>query len=126
LESKVRLETCQSCGARLVENASYCHACGAAVGKNTTTQEFTVSADEVAKKVRELIQEGNVSRIVVKDEGGKTLLEIPVTAGVVGVLLAPWLAAAGAIAALATRCTIVVVRKRAATSPTGAGVSGSQ
>jgi hypothetical protein len=51
-----------------------------------------------------------VSRISVKDERGKTLLEIPVTAGVVGVLLAPWLAAAGAIAAIATRCTIVVVR----------------
>jgi hypothetical protein len=110
------METCQSCGAGLVEGASYCHACGAAVGKNTTTQEFTVSADEVEKKVRELLHEGNVSRIVVKDESGRTLLEIPVTAGVVGVLLAPWLAAAGAIAALATRCTIVVVRKKIATN----------
>jgi hypothetical protein len=81
------------------------------VEKNTTTQEFTVAADEVTKKVRELLHEGNVSRIVVKDENGKALLEIPVTAGVVGVLLAPWLAAAGVIAAVATRCTIVVVRK---------------
>ncbi len=107
------METCQSCGAKLVEGARFCHACGAPAGKNTTTQEFTVSADEVAKKVRDLLHEGNVSRIVVKDEGGKTLLEIPVTAGVVGALLAPWLAAAGAIAALATRCTIVVVRNKA-------------
>jgi len=87
------------------------------VGKNTTTQEFTISADEVGKKVRELLHEGNVSRIMVKDESGKTLLEIPVTAGVVGVLLAPWLAAAGAIAALATKCTIVVVRNSKAPNP---------
>ena len=111
------METCQSCGTKLVENASYCYACGTAVGRNATTQEFTVSADEVAKKVRELLHEGNVSRIVVKDEGGKTLLEMPVTAGVVGVLLAPWLAAAGAIAAIATRCTIVVVRSGMAPNP---------
>jgi hypothetical protein len=105
------LETCHSCGANLVDNANYCHACGATVEKNTTTQEFTVSADEVTKKVRELLHEGNVSRIIVKNENGKPLLEIPVTAGVVGVLLAPWLAAAGVIAAFATKCTIVVVRK---------------
>ncbi len=111
------METCQNCGAKLVEGASFCHACGAAVGTNTTTQEFTVSADDVAKKVRELLHEGSVSRIVVKDESGKTLLEIPVSAGVVGALLAPWLAAAGAIAALATRCTIVVVRTRKASNP---------
>lgn len=111
------MDTCQSCGAELVENARFCHACGAAVGKNSTTQEFTVSADEVAKKVRDLLHEGNVSRIVVKDESGKTLLEIPVTAGVVGALIAPWLAAAGAIAALATRCTIVVVRNGRPTAP---------
>jgi hypothetical protein len=108
------METCTRCGAELVENANYCPACGAAVEKNTTTQEFTVSADEVTKKVRELLHEGNVSRIIVKDESGKPLLEIPVTAGVVGVLLAPWLAAVGVIAALATRCTIVVVRKKKA------------
>jgi hypothetical protein len=65
----------------------------------------------VTKKVKELIHEGNVSRIVVKGEDGKTLIEIPVTAGVVGVVLAPWLAAVGVIAALARHCTIVVVRK---------------
>jgi len=94
-----------------VENANYCHACGATVEKNTTTQQFTVSADEVTKKVKELLHEGNVSRIIVKDENGRALLEIPVTAGVVGVLLAPWLAAIGVITAIATKCTIVVVRK---------------
>jgi repressor of nif and glnA expression len=81
------------------------------VDKNTTTQEFSVSADELTKKVKELLHEGNVRRIIVKNEDGKALLEIPVTAGVVGVLLAPWLAAVGVIAALATKCTIVVERK---------------
>lgn len=105
------METCRRCGSNLVEGASYCHSCGAAVDKNTTTQEFSVSADELTKKVKELLHEGNVRRIIVKNEDGKALLEIPVTAGVVGVLLAPWLAAVGVIAALATKCTIVVERK---------------
>jgi tetrahydromethanopterin S-methyltransferase subunit H len=48
----------------------------------------------------------------VKDENGKTLLEIPAWAGIVGTILAPWLAALGAIAALATRCTITVIRQK--------------
>ena len=78
--------------------------------KRTTTQEFSVSADELTKKVKELLHEGNVRRMLVKDESGKVLLEIPVTVGVVGVLLAPWLAAVGVIAALATKCTLVVER----------------
>lgn len=104
------METCRRCGANLVEGASYCHACGAAVEKRTTTQEFSVSADELTKKVKELLHEGNVRRMLVKDESGKVLLEIPVTVGVVGVLLAPWLAAVGVIAALATKCTLVVER----------------
>ena len=62
--------------------------------------------------MRELVHEGNVSKIIVKDEKGQIFLEIPVTAGVVGALLAPWLAALGVIAALATKCTLVVERKR--------------
>lgn len=87
---------------------------------NTTTQEFSVSSDDVTKKVKELFHEGNVSKIIVKNESGKSLIEIPVTAGVVGVLIAPWLAAAGVIAALATRCTIVVVRnQKVAAQPIG-------
>jgi len=104
------MSACQRCGADLVENAKYCHACGAPAGGTARTQEFTVSADDVTKKVKELIHEGNVRRIIVKDEHGKQLLEIPVTVGVVGVLLAPWLAAIGVVAALATKCTLVVER----------------
>jgi hypothetical protein len=58
-----------------------------------------------------LLHEGNVTRIIVKDEKGKVLLEIPVTVGVIGVILAPWLAALGVITALATNCTVVVERR---------------
>ncbi len=68
----------------------------------------SVSADDLIEKVKQLIREGNVTRIVVKDEKGRVLFEIPATVGVVGAVLVPWLAALGAIAALATRCTIVV------------------
>jgi uncharacterized membrane protein YvbJ len=108
------LETCDSCGTNLNENAKFCSECGAAVEKNARTEEYTVTADDVMKKVRELLHEGNVTRIIVKDETGKTILTIPVTAGVVGVLVAPPLAAMGVIAAMMTKCTVVVVRKREA------------
>jgi len=104
------MENCPECGSRLAENAKFCHVCGRDLGKTTTTQEFSVSADDLTRKVGELFREGNVSKIIVKDEKGKQLLEIPVTAGVVGVLLAPWLAALGVVAAFATKCTLVVVR----------------
>lgn len=62
-------------------------------------------------RIGELLHEGNVTRIIVKDDANKTLLEIPVTVGVVGVVLAPWLAALGVIAALVTNCRIVVERR---------------
>lgn len=77
-----------------------------------TREEFTVSSDDLIEKVKQLLHEGNVTRIIIKDEKGKTLLEIPATIGVIGVLLAPWLAALGAIAALATNCRIVVERRK--------------
>jgi len=80
------------------------------VGK-TWREEFSVSAEDLIKKIKELIHEGNVTRIIVKNEEGKTLLEIPATVGVIGAILAPWMAALGVIAALATRCTIVVERR---------------
>jgi len=95
----------------MMEDADlYCRACGKTVGK-VKQEEFSVSSDDLVNKVKSLIHEGNVRRIIVKDEKGKMLLEIPVTVGIVGVLLVPWLAAVGAVAALATRCTIVVERR---------------
>jgi len=93
----------------LAENAKFCHICGSAVQK-VRKEEFSVSADNLIERVKELIREGNITRIVVKDEKGRVLFEMPAMVGVVGVILAPWLAALGVIAALATRCTLVVER----------------
>jgi hypothetical protein len=74
-------------------------------------EEFSVSADNLIERVKELLHEGNITRIIVKDEAGKVLLEIPATVGVVGVVLAPWLAALGVIAVLVTNCRVVVERR---------------
>lgn len=74
-------------------------------------EEFSVSADNLIQRVKELIHEGNVTRIIVKDEKGKILLEMPATVGVIGAILVPWMAALGAIVALVTKCTIVVERR---------------
>lgn len=76
-----------------------------------TTEEFTLNGDEVLAKVKSLINEGNIRRLIIKDEHGKVLVEFPLTVGVVGVLLAPIFAAVGAITALVTKCTIVVERR---------------
>jgi hypothetical protein len=75
------------------------------------TEEFTLSGDEVVAKVKELIHEGNIRRIIIKNEDGRTMLEVPLTIGLIGAALLPVLAAIGAAAALATRCTIVVERE---------------
>ena len=61
--------------------------------------------------VLELLHEGNVTRVIVKNDTGRTLLEIPATVGVVGVVLVPWIVALGVIAALVTNCRIVVERR---------------
>ncbi|KYK38662.1 MAG: hypothetical protein AYK18_06500 [Theionarchaea archaeon DG-70] len=70
-----------------------------------------MESDQLIEKIKELIHEGNVRRIIVKDEEDRLLLEIPVTIGVIGALIAPWLAALGAIAAIATKCTIIVEKR---------------
>ena len=75
------------------------------------TEEFSISGDELLAKAKELIHEGNVRRLIIKNEDGRTLVEIPLTFGVIGATLLPIFAAIGAIAALATRCTIVVERQ---------------
>ena len=80
--------------------------------KDVRTEEFVVKSDDLVKTVKKLIHEGNVRRIIIKDEKGKMLLDIPVTVGVVGAIVAPWLAALGVIGALVTNCTIVVERKK--------------
>jgi hypothetical protein len=72
------------------------------------TEEYVVSGDSLVAKVKELVHESNIRRITIKNEEGKTLIEIPLTLGVVGIVLLPVWAAIGAIAALVTDCTIVV------------------
>ena len=74
------------------------------------TEEFKINGEELLAKVKELIKEGNVRRIIIKNKDGKSLVELPLTVGLVGTVLAPALAAVGAIAALVTECTIVVER----------------
>lgn len=71
-------------------------------------EEYQVSGDALVAKVKELVHEGNIRRISIKNEEGKSLIEVPLTLGVVGALLLPVWAAIGAIAALVTNCTIVV------------------
>ena len=72
------------------------------------TEEFQVSGDKLVAKIKELVHEGNIRRVAIKNEDGRTLVDIPLTVGVVGAIVAPQLAAIGAIAALVTNCTIVV------------------
>ena len=75
------------------------------------SSEFKVNGEDLMRKIRELIAEGNVNRIIIKDNEGKVYLEIPVTLGVIGAVIAPVLAAVGALAALAADFTIEVIRK---------------
>lgn len=76
----------------------------------TTTEEFKINGEDLLGKVKQLVNEGNVRRIIIKNKEGKVLVELPLTIGIVGAVLAPMLAAVGAIAALVTECTIVVER----------------
>lgn len=79
--------------------------------KSMATEEFKINGEELIAKVKQLIHEGNIRRITIKNEQGETVLEIPLTIGAIGAVLLPTLAAVGAIAALVTKCTIVVEKK---------------
>lgn len=76
----------------------------------TKQQSFRVDGENVLKKVKELINEGNVRKITISDKKGKEIVAFPLTVGVVGAVLAPVLAAIGAMAALIGECTISVER----------------
>lgn len=77
----------------------------------TRKEEFKVDGEGLLKKVKEIIKEGNVRKITIKDKKGKELIVFPLTIGVVGAVIAPVLAAVGAIAALVGECTIAVERE---------------
>jgi len=74
-------------------------------------EKFIISGEQIMKKVKEIISEGNAQRIIIKNENDEVIAEFPLTAGAVGALLAPTLAALGAIAALLTKCTLIVEKK---------------
>lgn len=72
--------------------------------------EFKVKGEELVEKIKQLLHEGNIRKIIIKDEDGKVYLEIPVTFGVVGVFLAPTIAALGALAAMVANLKVEVIK----------------
>ena len=80
------------------------------MAEKTRSEEFQVSGEELISKIKELVHEGNIRRVIIQNEEGRALIDIPLSLGVVGVLVAPQLAALGAIAALITKGTIIVER----------------
>ena len=77
----------------------------------TKKETFNINGEDLLNKIKELIREGNVRKITINDKSGKELMSFPVTVGVVGLLLAPVLAAVGALAALIADCTITVEKE---------------
>jgi len=85
--------------------------------KKEYKQEVHISGEDLLARVKALIHEGNATKIIIKNEGGHPIIEIPLTVGAVGAILAPALTAVGAIAALLTKCTIVVLREKEEPGP---------
>jgi len=81
-----------------------------------TKESFKVNGENLLNKVKEIINEGNVRRIIISDKHGKEIAHFPLTVGVVGALLLPVFAAIGAIAALVSECTITVEKEDATPS----------
>lgn len=104
------MQYCRKCGKELEDDARYCAQCGTGV-RGTQWEDINVAADDLLGKVKQLIKEGNITRIIVLNEREEQLFEIPVTIAAVGTLLAPQLAALGVIAALVTRPIIRVEKK---------------
>jgi hypothetical protein len=105
---------CGVCRTELPQDAKFCPNCGAQVGLKKDV--YNVSAGGLVGKVKEIVQDARVKRIIIKDEKGKLLLSIPVTWGTAGavamITLAPWLAALGVIAGIFTRCRIEVEKSK--------------
>ena len=81
------------------------------MSESSFTESFKVAADQLVDAIRKILHEGNVRRVIIKQDG-RTVVEFPMTVGVVGAVFAPILAAAGALAAVLTECTIEVERTK--------------
>jgi Domain of unknown function (DUF4342) len=81
------------------------------VPESTFTESFKVAADQLVEAIKQIVHEGNVRRVIIKQDG-RTVVEFPITVGVIGTVFAPMLAAAGALAAVLTDCTIEVERTK--------------
>jgi hypothetical protein len=79
--------------------------------KSTRTEEFKVSGEDILKKIKELISEGNIRKITIKSKEGKVIAEFPLTVGVIGAVVVPILAAIGTIIALVSECSIAVEKE---------------
>jgi hypothetical protein len=79
---------------------------------NSKKETYKAKGNEVVEKVKEIINEGNARKIIIRNEKGNSIMELPLTVGVVGTLLAPYLTAVGAIAAVVTSCTIEVEKNK--------------
>jgi hypothetical protein len=79
--------------------------------KKQENEEFNVSGEQVVKKIKQIIKAGNARRIIIKNQNKETIIEIPLTIGAIGVVLAPVISAIGAFTALVTKCTIIVEKK---------------
>jgi len=79
--------------------------------EKSNRESFKVSGDEILTKIKEIIDEGNARRIIIKNDKDESIMEFPLSIGAIGVVLAPIFAAVGALAALATRCTIIVEKR---------------
>ena len=79
--------------------------------EKSSWESFKVTGDEILTKVKEIIKEGNARKIIIKNEEDEIIMEFPLTIGAIGAVLAPVFAAVGALAALATNCTILVEKR---------------
>ncbi len=100
---------CKNCNFEMDDAAKFCPQCGASTGKR---DEFTVDSTHLVEEIKKIIDEGIATRIIIKDESDRTLLDIPIAAGVVGALIATMAWAVGAIAALSCQLKIIVEKER--------------
>jgi len=78
--------------------------------ENKKTERFTINGEDLVAKIKEIVKQGNAKKITIRGKDDNEILSFPVTVGIAGIVLAPIFAAVGAIAALATQCTIEVER----------------